>query len=83
MRLAIRLLLVIYTDAIAYVVSAKRYIIFEDVGPFFTMWRTLPTFFLVSISVLYPFSTVVNILRLPPFLYIRSLVCSDGHLRIL
>jgi pheromone a factor receptor len=45
--LAIRLLLVVYADEIEYVVAANRYIIFEDIGPFPSMWDTLPTFFLV------------------------------------
>ena len=47
--LAIRLLLVVYADEIEYVVAANRYIIFEDIGPFPSMWDTLPTFFLVLV----------------------------------
>jgi len=43
----IRLLLVVYTDAIDYIVSANRYIIFEDFGPFISIWATLPSFFLI------------------------------------
>jgi pheromone a factor receptor len=45
--LAIRLLLVVYTDAIEYIVADYRYNIFEDIGPFPSTWDTLPTFFLV------------------------------------
>jgi pheromone a factor receptor len=47
-RLAIRLLLVVYTDATEYIVSANRYNIFEDFGPYISVWITLPTFFLFS-----------------------------------
>jgi pheromone a factor receptor len=39
-RLAICLLLVVYTDAIEYIVSENRYDIYEDFGPFFTIWIT-------------------------------------------
>ena len=46
MRLAIRLLLVVYTHAIEYIVSPNRYNIFEDVGPFLSSQITLPAFFL-------------------------------------
>jgi pheromone a factor receptor len=41
------LLLVVYTDAIEYVVSPNCYNIFEDFGPFVSSWATLPAFFLV------------------------------------
>lgn len=47
MRLAIRLLLVAYTDAIEYIVSMNRYDIYEDFGPNVSFWVTLPAFFLV------------------------------------
>jgi pheromone a factor receptor len=47
--LAIRLLLVVYADEIEYVVAENRYNIFEDIGPFPSIWDTLPTFFLVLV----------------------------------
>lgn len=49
MRLAIRLSLAAYTDAIEYIVSENRYEIYEDFGPFVSFWVTLPTFFLVLV----------------------------------
>jgi pheromone a factor receptor len=45
-RLTIRLLLAVYTDAIEYIVSPNRYDIYEDFGPYLSCWVTLPAFFL-------------------------------------
>ena len=45
--MAIRLRLVVYSDEIDYIVSANRYNIFEDIGPFSSTWVILPAFFLV------------------------------------
>jgi pheromone a factor receptor len=43
-RLAIFFLLVVYTDAIEYIVSKNRYDIYEDFGPVFSLWNTPLTF---------------------------------------
>ena len=46
MRLAVRLLLVVYTDVIEYIVSPNRYDIYGDFGPLVSSQITLPAFFL-------------------------------------
>ena len=85
--MAVRLLLVVYTDLIEYIVSPNRYDIYEDLGPLLPTEVTLPAFFLVfawpvaigAVSLFY----CGEYFTLPPLLVPQLSILSHGHLRVL
>jgi len=76
-RLAIRLLLIVYTDVIEYIVSPNRYDIFEDYGPYASCWITLPAFFLFF---LWPVAIgVVSLFYGGEYSYVTSALGTSAH----
>ena len=64
-------------DAIEYIVSANRYNIFEDFGPYSGTWDTLPTVFLVfvwSVAI-----GVVSLFYCGEYSYVASALGTSAH----